>query len=191
MASLGWHTGIVLRREDLGEELGFLADHFGPLYERFEIGWGDKGFYEAEKITTSITLRAIFWPTDSVVHVWAMPSAPERYYPREDRRVIPLSQDAIAAMRAAIAASFTRGPSGTITPTRDGLYGNSRFYTGVGCYHLTNTCNSWTANTLAAAGIPIGMTLTASGVMDQVDDALARLYEERPALAPALASRDP
>jgi len=177
VASLGWHTGLVLKREDLGEELAFLADHFGPFYDRFEIGWGDKGFYEAEEITTGITLRAIFWPTDSVVHVWAMPGPPEQYYPAEDRRVVPLSDEAIRALRTAIVGSFVREDSGEILPTKDGLYGNSRFYTGVGCYYMTNTCNSWTARMLSASGVPIGttLTLTAGSVMGQVEDALFEL----------------
>ena len=63
----GWHTGLILTYESLNEE-PFIEDTLGysPYYE---FGWGDSDFYQAEKITSGIPLKAISWPTDSVIHV--------------------------------------------------------------------------------------------------------------------------
>ena len=63
----GWHTGLILPYESLNEE-PFIQDTLGysPYYE---FGWGDSDFYQAEKITSGTTLKAILWPTDSVIHV--------------------------------------------------------------------------------------------------------------------------
>ena len=63
----GWHTGLILYYESLNEEL-FIEDTLGysPYYE---FGWGDSNFYQAEMITIWITLKVIWWPTDSVIHV--------------------------------------------------------------------------------------------------------------------------
>lgn len=45
------------------------------------------------------------------------------------------------------------------------------FYTAPGTYHLGNTCNQWTSDTLAAAGVRTGWwTPFASGVMKWVDE---------------------
>jgi len=38
-----------------------------------------------------------------------------------------------------------------------GLGANSLFYPARGKFHLFNTCNSWTARALKAAGYPLGM----------------------------------
>ena len=45
-----------------------------------EFGWGDKGFYQANEITSGITFKAVFWPTESVVHVVAVPKEPRIYF---------------------------------------------------------------------------------------------------------------
>jgi len=48
------------------------------LAERFscgrylEVGWGDNDFYQAGEKRTDHTLKALFWPTDSVVHMWCL-----------------------------------------------------------------------------------------------------------------------
>ena len=44
------------------------------------MGWGDDGFYRSDKITTGVTLKALFWPTPSVLHVVGFNDAPESYF---------------------------------------------------------------------------------------------------------------
>ena len=74
VVSHGWHTGFVISAQDMYKQMPALKLRFpGALY--IEFGWGDKGFYQANEITTGLTLRAIFWPTDSVVHAVALPKA--------------------------------------------------------------------------------------------------------------------
>ena len=45
---------------------------------------------------------------------------------------------------------------------------HSMFYLAEGEYSLFNTCNSWTAKALQAAGLPIRTTLKAAGLMRQL-----------------------
>ena len=60
--------------------------------------------------------------------------------------------------------------------TQPGIYGKSYFYAANGYYYLTNTCNRWTAQMLAAAGLPMApLTLTAGGVIRQVRAAQQQL----------------
>jgi hypothetical protein len=49
------------------------------------------------------------------------------------------------------------------------LYGNSRFYPARGRFHIFRNCNTWVAEGLGVAGVPISrFTITAGSVMAQV-----------------------
>lgn len=172
VASLGWHTGIVLPAEALEKKLGFLKRDFdGARY--YEIGWGDKGFYEAKTITTSISLRAMFWPSESVLHVVALDREPEKVFPASDLVKLRISSKGLDDLIEKMRGDFKKGFSNKITKTRDGIYGNSGFYKGVGSYFVLYTCNSWTASVLDSAGVPISnfFVLRAPTVMGQAKTA--------------------
>jgi len=175
VVSHGWHTGIILAQENLGKDFEFLNSNFGsnPFYE---FGWGDKGFYEAEEITTKITLKAMFLPTESVLHVVAIPKDPKLYFNGSEVIKLPISKKAHVILNQAILNTFKRSNSGEIIKTRVGIYGNSFFFLANGYYYITNTCNTWTAKTLEEAGLPFDrfFTLTARSVRSQAWDALAK-----------------
>ena len=68
MTGHGWHTGLVLRTEDvpanlLPEVLDFQGAEF------VEFGWGDEGFYRAKTITPGLFAKAALVPTPSVLHL--------------------------------------------------------------------------------------------------------------------------
>lgn len=168
VVSHGWHTGIVIARDELGEELQFIPAQLGAS-AYYEFGWGDKAFYQAEKETIGIALKAAFWPTPSTMHVVAVPKAPAIEFPESETVELHVSQAGQHALIAAIAASFTKDANGHSSSTRKGLYGHSLFYDGNGSYYLTNTCNTWTARMLAHAGVPTteALTITAGSMIRQ------------------------
>jgi uncharacterized protein (TIGR02117 family) len=173
IVSHGWHTGVLIAKENLGEDLKFFQEHLGnnPFYE---IGWGDKGFYEAEEITTKITLQALFIPTPSVLHIVSVPSNPEDYFSNSDVIKIPISKKAHTILNQTILKTFQLNAMGEKIKTRRGLYGNSYFFVAKGSYYITNTCNTWTARILEEAGLPFSsfLTLTARSIMSQATDAV-------------------
>ncbi len=177
LVSHGWHTGIVIAGDNLGDHLGFLNTdaHFGGG-RFYEFGWGDKGFYQAQRITPGLAVRAILWPTDSVMHVVAMPDSPDRFFPDSRTIEISVSGRGLAELTAFIAGSFARDDSGGVFRDVEGLYGTSWFYQGAGSYYLTKTCNSWSAEALHSAGLPVSyrLALTADAVMEQAEAALDR-----------------
>lgn len=172
VVSHGWHTGVVILKENLGDELKFLHEHFG-ISPYYEIGWGDKGFYEAEEITIQLTLQALFIPTPSVLHIVAVPSDPEKYFSGSEVIKIPISKEAHAILNRSISNTFKKDIKGELIKTRRGLYGKSFFFVAKGSYYITNTCNTWTARILEEAGLPISsfLTLTARSVRSQARDA--------------------
>jgi uncharacterized protein (TIGR02117 family) len=162
----GWHTGLVVPAIDIQQLVPRLKERFNSA-SYIEFGWGDQDFYQADEITTGLTLKAVFWPTGSVVHAAAKRDSFYLYFPANDIISIKLDGKGYASLLQFISGSFHKDAHEEITELGPGIYGNSRFYKGTGRYYLFNTCNRWTAKALKSGGldvIPI-FNLTASRIM--------------------------
>lgn len=166
VVSHGWHTGFVVPAETIKSQLPLLAKRF-KKFSYLEFGWGDRGFYQAQEITSRLTLQAIFWPTESVIHVVAVPTLPDIYFGLSEVEVLCLDQKQYSSLISFIVHSFYKGENGNIVSLKNGIYGESQFYEGEGSYYLMNTCNKWTAKGLESAGFDITpiFKLTADSVM--------------------------
>ncbi|MBU2712393.1 TIGR02117 family protein [Zooshikella harenae] len=171
VVSNSWHTGFVISAKSLQSKIPALYERFGES-PYLEIGWGDKGFYQAKEITTSITLKAIFWPSGSVVHVVAVPDDIKGYFSGSHIEKVCLNEQGYQSLIQFIRNSFARTKQNDVISIKHGIYGNSQFYEGVGDYYMMNTCNKWTAKGLKSAGFDIFLTfkLTADSVMNTVKD---------------------
>jgi uncharacterized protein (TIGR02117 family) len=162
----GLHTGFVVPASTIQSQLP-------QLYERFadtpylEFGWGDRGYYQAEEITSGLTVRAIFWPSESVVHAVAIPERPDIHFSDNELEVLCLDGAQYSLLIGFIEHSFFKDNDGNIIESKDGADGDSQFYQGEGHYYLMNTCNSWTARGLKSAGLNISpaFKLTAGSIM--------------------------
>jgi len=167
VVSHGWHTGFVIPAPEIQGVIPELEQRFGDI-PYIEFGWGDKGFYQAKETTSGLTLRAIFWPTESVVHSVAVPQKVEEYFSNSEVAKLCLSDGELSALIGFISRSFFRDKSGNLLELQKGIYGDSQFYCGVGDFYLMNTCNRWTAKGLKSIGMDISPTLklTAGSVMN-------------------------
>ena len=165
----GWHAGIVVAREDLPRDMRPPAEAL-PAGRYLEIGWGDHDFYQAPRISAGLALKAVLWPTDSVLHVVGFSEPVTAFFHLSGIVELEMSSAGLDAMLRHIAASFARDAGGNALPIGPGLYGNSRFYRSTESYHMFNTCNVWTARALRAAGLPLSSagSLTVDALMDQV-----------------------
>lgn len=152
--SHGWHTGIVVNAEDLNKLIPSLSQRFAKA-GKYEIGWGDQGFYQAKEITTGLTLRAVFWPTPTVIHVVGLYKAPALSFPKSEVEKLTLSHESYSNLLEFLKSSFFFDDNSEPVSLRKGIYGDSQFYRAVGTYYLFNTCNKWTAKGLASAGFDI------------------------------------
>ncbi len=161
-----WHTGIVLPADRLAPSLAFLRRYYsGPAW--YEIGWGDNDFYRDTNNLWNFT-KALFWPTDTVLHVVGLERHPVRE-PHTDIQAVCLPASALRHLQAAIAGDFRLSDDGRPVDDDPGLYGDSRFFPARGTFWFGHTCNTWTARRLALAGVAISeATLTAGGVIDQL-----------------------
>ena len=172
VVSHGWHTGFVIPAPEIQGVIPELEQRFGDI-PYIEFGWGDKGFYQAKETTLGLTLRAIFWPTESVVHSVAVPQKVEEYFSNSEVAKLCLSDGELSALIGFISRSFFRDKSGNLLELQKGIYGDSQFYSGVGDFYLMNTCNRWTAKGLKSIGMDISPTLklTAGSVMNYLTKA--------------------
>ena len=169
VVSHSWHTGIVIPAKLIQSRIGELATRFNNV-RYLEFGWGDKGFYQADEITSELTLQAMFWPTESIMHVVAVPDNPKAHFPNSQVEKICLNTSEYSALIKFIENSFYKNDQGEVVAALPGLYGDSQFYRSVGDYYLMNTCNKWTAKALKSAGLKIStlFKLSADSVMDFV-----------------------
>lgn len=168
VVSHGWHTGIVVKRDDIDAHLWPEKDDF-PEALYLEVGWGDRAFYQAPQAGVGILIQAALWSPSSVLLVIGMPTTPTQYFPRGDIIEIPLSHRGLEALATFVHATYKRDATGKTMPVGPGnWHKHSMFYLAEGEYSLFNTCNSWTAKALQAAGLPIRTTLKAGGLMRQL-----------------------
>ena len=106
------------------------------------------------------------------MHVAGLPRPPRDHYADVDVLAMDLSAAAFERLVTRIDASFDRPEAGRADHLAQGLYHDSWFYPAHSEFHLFNTCNTWTADVLTAAGV--GASL--SGV-NRADDLMDRLRD--------------
>ncbi|MBF0229601.1 MAG: TIGR02117 family protein [Desulfamplus sp.] len=170
--SHGWHVGLALKSKELNEAIPELSVRF-PNSQYYEIGWGDSGFYQSNQVTTGLAFQAMFGSSGSVLHVVSLNSNPRDRF--KNSEVILLNTDSknYKNLIKFISESFERDKNREVILENHGIYGDSQFYTGIGKYHILNTCNKWTAKALYSAGYAISpmLKLTSSSVMSAVENA--------------------
>jgi uncharacterized protein (TIGR02117 family) len=171
VVSHGWHTGIVLKTEEIPKTIVWpeLADFAGNQY--IEVGWGDWNYYQAPETTWVTALKAALWSTRSVLHMAGFDEPVKTFFPASDVIEVPLTEAALKELSGFIAGTNLRMETEEKAKIRPGLYGNGRFYPAEGRFHVFHNCNTWVADALRAGGLPMNqLTITASSVMAQVRD---------------------
>ena len=176
VTSNGWHTGIVIARADLPPGYVPEAADF-PRATHFEFGWGNRDYYTTPRKTLGLTLGAAL-PSAAVLHLAAY-GAPPRGYPGYEVVTLRVSAEGFGRLAAYLHAGLARGGATRVRAIAPGLLPASRFYPGSGTFHLFNTCNTWIASGLAAAGLPVR-----AGGVQQAEELMSQLRPLARAAAP-------
>ena len=165
----GWHTGIIIDRQQAESRLVALKSDF--LRDRYlEIGWGDAEFYQSGGNNSSYGFSALFWPTDSVMHVVGFSKAPKTNFLFSELIELKISETGFRNLLEFINNSFTLSDKGIPLKITSGLYGRSWFFKSTHSYHMFFTCNHWSAEAIRKTGFPISTfyAATAGNVMFQL-----------------------
>ena len=150
----GWHTGIIINKNDLPGSLWPPGIDFADVIY-FEAGWGDKDFYMSDDSNYFIAIKAAIWPTKSVMHIVGFYLPVKRYFISSEIIELQVNNQNYQKMCEFIVASFAIDSLGMAIPLGKGLYGNSQFFLGKKKYYYPNTCNVWTASVIYKAGFHI------------------------------------
>lgn len=157
----GWHTEIALPAAALDGALAPIrALH--PRASHFLFGFGKRSWMVAQLDKDLVALLAGPFPGEGVVQVIPLFREPETLAALEDRVRLPLPPGGLARLEASLAGSFA-----SFEPIARPA-GNDFFPAAQG-YTLAYTCNTWTAEMLREAGVPMearGVVFT-DGVMRQ------------------------
>ena len=154
------HTDLLLPvvggGRDWRETLNY-SDFAGAdsSFQYVAFGWGDREFYlntpTWEDLSIYRTLRALFWPTATIMHVRLLRSPPPT---GELIRPVRLSPTQYRLLCNYIDRAFRRQPDGRYLLIPGYSYGiRDRFYEGNGSYQLFFNCNNWTNTALKTAGV--------------------------------------
>lgn len=134
-------------------------------YTHVAVSWGERAFFLETPtwwdLNPVTALRAMAGG-EAVLHVahYVRPA------PSPDYRVLHLRPQEYRALATQLRAQLAEAESREVLP---GYAAHDVFYSARGTYHMANTCNQWTSDQLAVAGIKTGRwTPFSGGVMKWV-----------------------
>lgn len=164
-----WHAAIVIKKADVSAAaLPELRDF--PSSEYLEFSWGDRDYFPAPDPGIGLALKAAFWSSGSILHVVGFKESVEKAYPGAEIVEIPLSEEDFQRLIKFISDTFSRPHPPAPAEARPGLFANGRFYAAEGRFSLFRTCNTWVAEALSLAGLPIqpGYVITVGNLSSQL-----------------------
>jgi uncharacterized protein (TIGR02117 family) len=163
----GWHTDIGLRTTQLGDTLGQFHASF-PGVHTLVIGFGERAYMLHPQHDLGDMLAALA-PGPGAMLVTALRDAPDAAFPASDVVVLHVSPGGLVRLTDFIAGSFDRASDGTLRPITNESSSDNVLYASTRTYSAGYTCNTWTAEALQIAGLPVHVAgvVFADDVADQ------------------------
>jgi hypothetical protein len=149
----GWHTDVGFSVSDLHGPLADLSKAF-PGAQYLIFGFGDRHYVLAKDKNFGEMLAAI-WPGPGMVLATGLAATPERAFGQADAVRIQISQAQADAAAAFVRKSLLIDGRGAAHAYAPGPYAGSLFYESATSYAGWRTCNTWTAQALHAANLPV------------------------------------
>jgi uncharacterized protein (TIGR02117 family) len=164
-----WHAAIVVRKMDLSGGLIPEIEDF-PGAEYLEFSWGDTDYFQTPEAGFRLALRAAFWSRGSVLHLVGINRPLQEHFHAAEIIRVPISDEAFQHLTQFLSNHFARAESGARATPRPGLARNGRFYRSIGKFNIVRTCNTWVAEALEYAGLPVksGFVITAANLAGRV-----------------------
>ena len=169
-----WHAAIVLRKSDLADKtMPELADY--PTAQFIEFSWGDQDYFPDPASGIFGAIKAALWSSGSVIHLVGFADSVENFYRGATITELRMNVFAYGRMVDYINETFARDKSSGRAAAAPGLFPYSRFYPASRSFNLLHTCNTWVAEALEAAGLPVSsvFVITAGNLQNQLSAAQA------------------
>jgi hypothetical protein len=147
-----WHVDIGFATADLQPPLASMRTDFpGTQYLLF--GFGDRHYLLDQDRGIGGVLAAL-WPGAGLMLVTAPTTSLQVAFGRQNVIEIPVSAPQLRAAQAFVGRSLSM-QNGAIAPLREGPYESSFYYAASQRYSAFHTCNTWAAEALQAAALPV------------------------------------
>ncbi len=161
-----WHTDICLDADDADAFVAqllrgfdgarFLCLGFG---ERQYVVGGDHGVF---------TMLSAMLPSRAALLMTALRDTPEAAFGAGNVVRLGVSRSGLAGLEDFLTAATETNATGGPRRLANGPYVGSAYFAATGTYFGLYTCNTWTADVMRAAGLPVaGGMLFSGGVMRQ------------------------
>jgi hypothetical protein len=145
----GWHIDIGFAAAALQPPLESLASEF-PGVQYLFFGFGDQRYLLAQDRNAAVLLAAL-WPGRGMILATALTSPPQESFGVADVIALP-----VTARQARDAQTFIwQSLDDPLKSYASGAYDGSLYFTATPKYSALHTCNTWAAESLAAAALPI------------------------------------
>ena len=163
----GRHTDLILPVAQLHGPLTALAAQF-PDARYMVFGFGDRQYVLATHQNLAHLLLAPL-PGAGLLLVTGLQAEPLPTYGSEHLVALPLRQPQIDAIGQFVWDSLEHDGEGKVLPYLPGKYPGNVYYPSTRTYYGFYTCNTWTAEGLKSAGLPVSSfgVLLAGQVWDQ------------------------
>ena len=177
VAERGWHTDLCVPAPATADDaLAPLAAGFaGARFLCF--GFGERQYLLSGHHGWLEKLSALL-PSRAVVLMTALAAPPDAAFGAGNVVSLKLSRTGAASLRDFLRRAVLSDAAGRPLRLRDGPYPGSVFFAAAGTYDAIDTCNTWTAAGLRAAGLPVGGPVVFAG---QVMSAARRIAAADPA----------
>jgi uncharacterized protein (TIGR02117 family) len=152
----GWHTDIGLPVDEIAGPLATLRNAF-PGVRVLTFGFGERQFLVNREKTVGAMLNALL-PSQSALLMTALRTTPQAAFGAPNVVVLSVSRAGLEQIEARIWQELERSATGEPTVLAQGPYPGSLFYAARDTYDGLYTCNTWTAETLRAGGLPMPQT---------------------------------
>ena len=186
LVARGWQTEIGIPVHDgLEGPLAPLAAE-RPEARFLLFGFGERNYLLSRDPSPGDMLMALLPGRPAAVMLSGIRTAPAAVFGAEEVVVLPVSRAGRERLERFLAGSFDLDAAGRPHRLAAGAWPASALYAASAPYSATYTCNTWTADALAQAGLPVSASgvLFASQVMAQGRRAARTLG------APALAAAE-
>lgn len=147
-----WHTDIGFDVADLAAPLSGVHSAL-PTAHYLLFGFGDR-HYLINKDRSVGGLLGALWPGPGVILVTGLTGTPGRAFGEQQVRRITLSTSQAHRLQEFVWNSLRRS-AGAVQVLAPGPYDDSTYYAATLRYSGFHTCNTWTADALKAAGLPV------------------------------------
>jgi uncharacterized protein (TIGR02117 family) len=147
-----WHIDIGFAAADLQLPLASLRNEF-PSAAYVEFGFGDR-HYLMNQHHGAGNLLAALWPGAGLILMTALTGTPQQAFGTGNVLELRVTPAQSAQVQNFIWHTLTSDRS-EVKPLAPGPYDGSAFYAAIPKYSALHTCNTWAAQTLQSADLPI------------------------------------